>query len=74
MENKWFVALWFGLAVCLCVMQLNIAIASRSTEYKIVAARLESETPERIEILLNQYASEGWEFINIYSNMAIFKR
>lgn len=38
-------------------------------EYKVFRWRFDLNTPEELEVALNDYAKEGWRLFNIMSNV-----
>ncbi|MPN11280.1 hypothetical protein SDC9_158581 [bioreactor metagenome] len=38
-------------------------------EYKVFRWRFDLNTPEELEVTLNDYAKEGWRLFNIMSNV-----
>lgn len=65
--------LMVSIVYSLVVATKSTLFAARQMQYKIIG-QLEAEPAANIEAIFNKMGSEGWEFVQVYSDMAIFKR
>jgi hypothetical protein len=67
------IVLMVGIVYSMGIATKSTLFAARQMQYKVIG-QLEAEPAANIEAIFNKMGSEGWEFVQVYSDMAIFKR